>query len=121
MLDRPVEPRSWPLPVRLFRRLACLRGSKSTLMDGLMPEYQFDETHRIWLPTSPDRALEAIKRATPGEMPLARLLFGIRSLPAISAGRQCSGTAKTGPVCGKMLALGFVLRRRSRTGRCYWE
>lgn len=79
------------------------------LLDKLLPEYQFNETHRTLIYASPDRALKEVKQATPGEMPLVRLLFAVRSLPAILAGRQGLLTRKTKPLYEQMLAFGFVL------------
>jgi hypothetical protein len=55
----------------------------------------------------PERALEAVKQATPAEMPLVRTLFTVRSLPAILARRQGLPTEKTKPLYEQMLASGF--------------
>ncbi len=53
------------------------------LLDELMPEYEFSERHRVSIDAPAGWALEAARQATPKEMPLVRLLFRIRSLPAI--------------------------------------
>lgn len=53
------------------------------LLDGIMPEFQFGEAYRVSVDALPGRTLEAIKQTTPGEMPLVRLLFQLRSLPAL--------------------------------------
>jgi len=79
------------------------------LLDELMPEHEFNEVHSIRTSVPPDRALEAVKRVTPGEMPLVRLLFTVRSLPAIFTGRRGLPTGKTEPLYEQMLASGFVL------------
>lgn len=79
------------------------------LLDELLPEYEFYERHRIVVDASPDRALEAVKQATPGEMPLVRLLFAIRSLPARVRGKRGLPAKKTEPLYEQMLASGFVL------------
>jgi hypothetical protein len=73
-----------------------------------MPEYQFDEKHRILVHAPPERALEAARLATPGEMPLVRLLFGIRSLPAIVLRRSGLPTARDDSLYEQMLDFGFV-------------
>lgn len=78
------------------------------LLNELMPRYEFDEVHAIRLSSTPERALEAAKRATPGEMPLVRLLFAIRSLPARLAGKPGLPSAKTEPLYEQMLDLGFA-------------
>ncbi len=49
------------------------------LLDALLPEYQFNERHRILIHAPPERALEAVKQAMPGEMSLVRTLFTVRS------------------------------------------
>jgi len=78
------------------------------LLDELLPEYQFNERHRILIHAPPERALEAVKQATPGEMPLVRTLFTVRSLPAILARRQGLPTDKTKPLYEQMLGSGFI-------------
>lgn len=79
------------------------------LLDDLMPRYDFDERHRIWVLAPPERVFDAVKQVTTGEMPLVRLLFGLRSLPAIFARRRGLPAAKTQPLYEQMLAFGFVL------------
>lgn len=78
------------------------------LLDEIMPEYEFGEVHSIRLSASPEAALAAFKEVTPGEMPLVRLLFTIRSLPARLMGRQGLPTGKTAPLYEQMLDFGFV-------------
>lgn len=78
------------------------------LLDGPMPEYEFDEVHSIHVLAPPERTLEAVKLATLGEMPLVRLLFGVRSLPAFLARKRGLPTARTEPLYEQMLAFGFV-------------
>jgi hypothetical protein len=68
------------------------------LLDELLPEYQFNEGHRILIHAPPERALKAVKQATPAEMPLVHTLFTVRSLPAILARRQGLPTEKTKPL-----------------------
>ena len=58
------------------------------LLDELMPRYEFGGVHRVRVSAPPDRALEALRRVTPGEMPLVRLLFAVRSLPTHLAGKR---------------------------------
>ena len=55
-------------------------------LDDFLCEYEFGGSHRIMVSASPERTLAALKQATLGEMPLVRLLFAIRSLPARVAG-----------------------------------
>ena len=53
------------------------------LIEEWMPWYEFGGVHRIEVSAPPERALEAVKQVTPGEMPPVRLLFALRSLPAL--------------------------------------
>jgi hypothetical protein len=78
------------------------------LLDKIMPEYEFGEVHSIQLSASPEAALAAFKEVTPGEMPLVRLLFTLRSLPAHLMGRQGLPTEKTTSLYQQMLGFGFV-------------
>jgi hypothetical protein len=78
------------------------------LLDKIMPEYEFGEVHSIQLSASPEAALAAFKEVTPGEMPLVRLLFTLRSLPAHLMGRQGLPTEKTTSLYEQMLGFGFV-------------
>ncbi len=79
------------------------------LLDELMPGYEFDDGHGILGHAPPERALEEIKQASPGEMPLVRLLFAIRSLPAYVSGKSGLPTGKTESLYEQMLDFGFVL------------
>ena len=58
------------------------------LLDEILPERQFQEVHATPVDAKPREALMAAKETTPGEMPLVRLLFGLRSLPAIFSRRD---------------------------------
>ncbi len=82
------------------------------LLDSVMPEYEFGERHHIPVGVTPARALEAAELATPGEMPIVRLLFEIRSLPARLVRKRGLPTERTSPLLGQMLGSGFVLLAR---------
>lgn len=74
-----------------------------------MPEYEFHEIHQVRILVPPERALDAVTRATPGEMPLVRLLFGVRSLPGRIMGKRGLPIRSTQPLLQQMLTAGFVL------------
>lgn len=78
------------------------------LLDELMPEYQFAEAHSTRVGAPPARALRAVESVPLGEMPLVRLLFAIRSLPASLGGKRGLPSAKTTPLYEQMLAFGFI-------------
>lgn len=77
------------------------------LLDELMPEYQFAEAHSTRVGAPPAHALGAVESVPLGEMPLVRLLFAIRSLPASLGGKRGLPSAKT-PLYEQMLAFGFI-------------
>jgi hypothetical protein len=70
-----------------------------TLLDELVPAWDFDERHGIRADATAARLLEAMREVTPGEMPVARALFRVRGLAA---------TAHE-PLWGQMLRGGFRL------------
>lgn len=78
------------------------------LLDDLMPEYEFREVHSIRVAAPPENVLEAARRATPGEMPLALLLFAVRFLPARFAGGRGLLAGKDESLYEHMLGSGFV-------------
>lgn len=78
------------------------------LLDDLMRRYDFASARRMAVAAPPDRTLAAMTAVTPGEMPLARLLFAARWLPSLLRGRRVLNVAAT-PLHDQMLASGFVL------------
>ncbi|MGI8911016.1 MAG: hypothetical protein ACR2JR_10775 [Rubrobacteraceae bacterium] len=78
------------------------------LLDEIMPEYEFGEVHRTLVSAQPADALKAAKDATPGEMPMVRLLFGVRSLPAVFSRRGGLPSDRLLPLWDQMLDSGFV-------------
>ncbi len=105
---------SWPACLNRASSAGCLRlralpsehgwlppdprRSVSTLLDAVLPEYQFSERHRIRVDASPEVALAAAREVSLGEMPLERLLFRIRGMRTPARGRLWE----------QMLAGGFV-------------
>lgn len=78
------------------------------LLDDVVPDYEFSSRHRVWVGAPPGRALKAAERATPGEMPLVRLLFALRSFSATLARKRGLPTGRTSPLLGQMLGSGFT-------------
>lgn len=77
-------------------------------LDEFLPEYEFVERHAVSLATPPREALAAAKEATPGEMPLVRALFVLRSLPALVSRGRGLPSEKTRPLAEQMVEFGFV-------------
>jgi hypothetical protein len=78
-------------------------------LDELLPRYDFNEVHARVIAAPPDRVFEAVKTVSLGEMPLVRLLFGIRSLPTRLAGGRGLPRAEDKPLFGEMVELGFTV------------
>ena len=78
------------------------------LLDDLLPAYEFNEVHSVRIAAPPGAVLEAIERATLGEMPLVRALFAVRSLPTRLAGRRGLPADGSESLYEQMLGLGFV-------------
>jgi hypothetical protein len=83
--------------------------TRHSRLDELLPRYDFNEVHARVIAAPPDRVFEAVKTVTLGEMPLVRLLFAIRSLPARLARGRGLPRAKDEPLLGEMVALGFTV------------
>ena len=79
------------------------------LLDKFVPEYDFGEVHSTRLSAPTEHALEEIKLVKLGEMPLVRLLFAVRSIPARLARKRSLPSDKAKPLYGQMLDFGFVL------------
>jgi len=57
------------------------------LIDDILPDYDITEIHRIDIRAGPERVFDAINAVTTADLPLFRLLYGIRMLPARLSGR----------------------------------
>ncbi len=57
------------------------------LLDEIMPRYDVNEVHDVWVPAAPSVAYEAIKAVVPREIRLFAPLMAIRMLPNRLKGR----------------------------------
>lgn len=78
-----------------------------SLIDEFLPEFDFNEVHRARVPSTAG-AVAAAKDATPGEMPLVRLLFALRSGPALLTRGRGLPRAKDRSLAAQMVEFGFV-------------
>jgi hypothetical protein len=78
------------------------------LLEEIVPEYDFGEVHAVRLCAPPGEALRAVKLVGLGEMPLVRVLFTVRSVPAYVVGKRGLPSAGKDPLYGQMLEFGFV-------------
>jgi hypothetical protein len=81
----------------------------ASLLDGLLPRYDFNEIHTRVVAAPPDQVFAAVKAVTLREMPLVRLLFALRSVPARLAGHRGLPPAGDEPLFAQMLEFGFTL------------
>jgi hypothetical protein len=80
-----------------------------TLLDRVLPGYDFAERHAREVAAPPERALAAAKDATPAEMRFVRTLFALRSLPArVTRGRALPADPRR-PLTNQMREFGFVV------------
>jgi hypothetical protein len=77
-------------------------------LDELLPEYEFAERHTTRVNATPAAALAAVKAATPGEMPLVRGLFTLRSGPALLTRGRGLPRSRDRPLAEQMIEFGFV-------------
>jgi hypothetical protein len=78
------------------------------LVDDFLPDYDFHEVHRRQITAPPAAALTAAKAATPGEMPLLRVLFALRSGPPLLIRGRGLPSAKDRSLAEQMIEFGFV-------------
>jgi hypothetical protein len=83
--------------------------TRASLLEGLLPRYDFNEAHARVVAAPPDRVFEALKAVTLEEMPLVRLLFALRSLPARLAGGRGLPRAKDTPLFTQMVDFGYTV------------
>jgi hypothetical protein len=77
-------------------------------LDELLPHFDFEEAHTRRVGSSPAAALAAVQAATPGEMPLVRLLYLLRSGPALLTRGRGLPRARGRPLWEQMREYGFV-------------
>jgi hypothetical protein len=77
-------------------------------LDGLLPDFDAEETHTRRVGASPSAALAAVRAATPGEMPLVPFLYALRSLPALLRRGRGLPRVRATPMWEQMLGSGFV-------------
>ena len=76
------------------------------LLDDFVPEAEFVEVHETSVAAAPATALAAAKAVEPREMPLTRVLFAVRLLPAALARRE-QGLSTSRPLYEQLLGEGF--------------
>ena len=81
--------------------------SAGPLLDELLPAYDVHEVHAVLVDAPPARVFAALRRMTSGEMPVLRILMGLRGLPARLTGRRAPWSDTDRPLLDQILAGGF--------------
>lgn len=81
---------------------------KATLLDRLMPAADVRESHSIRVAAPPDQVWDALRRVTFRDVPLARVLMGLRGLPARMGGGGGGRLPLDEPLLDIFRELGFV-------------
>ena len=79
-----------------------------TLLDQLLPRFDFSERHRRDVAAPPDRVWAAIEAVSLREMPLTYGLMAIRSVPERLRGRPGLPSELDRAVLGQMIEFGFA-------------
>lgn len=77
-------------------------------LEEALPEFDFDERRSLWIAAPQERVLQAVKAVTPAEMPLVRVLFAVRSLPALLQRRGRLPAEKRRALYEQLVEFGFV-------------
>ena len=85
----------------------------SSLLDTVLPEFQFSERHRVWVNASPEVALAAAREVGLGDLPLARFLMRVRGMRTSVRGSLWSqmvagGFIELGEVSGREVVIGMI-------------
>jgi len=81
----------------------------SVLLDELLPVSHFEEIHEILIEAPADRIFHDLRDITIGELPMLRLLFWVRLLPARLAGRRRFVLDESDTLFNWVLRSGFLL------------
>ena len=81
----------------------------TTALDRFLADYHFHEVHAVSVLASPDRVFGAVKELTPREVPLLRVLFALRALPAMVTRRAGVPFRGSQPLLEQFLSHGFTL------------
>lgn len=76
-------------------------------LDEVLPVYRFRERHERIIAAPPERVWSALLSITPHDLPLSRLLMGIRGAPGWLAGQRGVFGASRRPVIDLFISGGF--------------
>jgi hypothetical protein len=79
------------------------------LLDRALPEYQFHEVHSTEVRAPGAKVFEAVRSVSPDELPLFRLLMGVRGLPGALWRRPSPWRSAQSSLLDRALAAGFAV------------
>jgi hypothetical protein len=94
-----------------------LRHGVTSTLDRWLPQYEFEERHRIAIRAAPEAVDRAVRSVTLGELPVARALFAVRSLPGWLSRRYRARANPHRPLIDEMRDGGFVMLEDVRATR----
>ena len=78
-------------------------------IDEFLPQYDFNEIHKVTVKASPQATFTAMKELLPGELsPLVYLMLNLRELPAILTGKAKLIQAERKPFLSQLYGGGFI-------------
>jgi hypothetical protein len=81
----------------------------STVLGRLVPSFQAGERHSVTIAASADQVWAALTQVTTGELPLFRLLMGVRGLPGRLVGSRRGRFDAEEPLLGWGVRFGFTI------------
>jgi len=78
------------------------------LIDEFLPEFEESKSYSISIPAQPNDVYQTLKSANFADLWVVRILFGIRSLPAILSGKLIKSTGKVATIAD-ITRSGFML------------
>jgi hypothetical protein len=75
-------------------------------LDEFLPDYDVNEVHSTRVAAPPDRVLAVVRGLTSRDVPLARVLMAVRTVPARLRGRRRTVDS---PIVGQFIRAGFVV------------
>jgi hypothetical protein len=80
-----------------------------TPLDRLLPDYDVVEHHERQLAVSAAEAFAAFRGLPLRDLPVSRLLFGVRSVPDRVAGRPGLPSSRSAPILDQLIETGFAV------------
>jgi hypothetical protein len=93
-------------------RAECEGTRPATLLDRVMPDYEFAGRAGVWVHATPEAVFAAFDRVTTSDMPLATVLGTLRYLPPALAKKPRAAPAPAQPFLTLLLEQGNIVLAR---------